>query len=97
VRRVASGGEGIGRIRGYDVHLRHGQARTLGQTLHRLVGTGQLLARDRASPVHGERDLVGEEVGDEIHHSGQNQRQKHALLAPESPADEHQQQSQSGQ
>jgi hypothetical protein len=62
VRGIASGGEGVGRFGGDDVHLRHGDADFLGQAFDGSEGARQLLASDRLGAIHGQRDLVGVEV-----------------------------------
>ena len=95
--RIASGGKGIGRVGWNHVHLRHGQADLLSQALDGVVGARQLLARDRLRAIHGQRDLVGEEIRNEIHDRGEGQRQQHSVLSTEGAAHEHQQQRQRGQ
>lgn len=56
-----------------------------------------MLAGHRLGAVHGEGDLVGVKVGDEVHHGGEGQRQYHPILPAKVLAKEHQQQRQRGQ
>jgi len=97
VLRVASRGEGVGRLGRDHIDLRHRQANLLGQPLHNLVGARQLLARHRLRLVHGQCDLVGVKIGDEVHHGGKSQRQQHPILPAKVAAKEHQQQRKRGQ
>ena len=95
--RIASGGESVRRIGWNHVNLRHGQADLLRQPLDHLVYARQLLARDRLGAVGAQRNLVGKEIGDEVHHRGNAQSEQHAVLAAEGAADGHQQQRHRGE
>ena len=66
----------LGESRGNHVHLRHRDADLLRQPLDDLIGPRQLFARYRLGPVHGQRDLVAEEVRSEIHDDGEDQRHR---------------------
>src|SRR5215472_2755213 len=94
---VASSSEGIRRIGWNHIHLGHGDTDFLGQAHERGVSARKLFARDGLSAIHGQSDLVGIEVGDEVHDDGNEQRQEHSALAAEIASDEHQKQRQSGE
>ena len=79
--RIAPGGKGIGRISWDDVNFGHGEADALGEPLDHVVCARQLFTRDRLRPVHGQRDLVGKEIGDEVHHASKDQGIDHAAAS----------------
>ena len=97
VAGIASGGERVGRLVRDHVDLRHRNADFLREALNGGVGAWEFLARDGLSAVHGERDLVGVEVGDEVHDGGEGQSEEHPVLAAEGTANEHQKQRHRGQ
>src|SRR2546423_1399096 len=97
MRRIASGGKSVGRLRGNHINLRHGKADFLSDPFHYAINPRQLLSRYRLCAVSGECDLVGKEVRDEISYGGDNQRPYHAALATEGPSYRHQQQGQGGE
>ena len=92
MRGITAGGECVRRIRGNHVNLRHGQAHALREPLHDIVDARQFFARDRPSAVHGQGDLVGEEVRDKVHQPGKDQGQNHAVPATEVLAQKQQEQ-----
>ena len=92
VRRIASSGEGIGRLGRNNIDFWHRQPDFLDEPLNNLVGAWKLFARDWLGAVHGQRQFVGEEVGDEVQYCGKNQCEQHSVLTAEHSADEHQQQ-----
>ena len=60
----------FGWSRGDHVQARHRQAGAGGQLADHLVDAGRLLLGERLRAGAGERDLVAEPVGDEVHHQG---------------------------
>src|SRR5260370_1569689 len=67
------------------------------QALDDVVNARQIIATDRLSAVSGERDLVGERVGNEIQDGGEGERHQHSALAAESTTSQHQQQRHAGE
>ena len=92
--RSASCRKRIRRLGRNHVNLWHGDADLLREALNNGVRAGQLFPRNRLRPVHGQRNLVREEVGNEVHHCCNDQRQQHAILTAERTAQEHQQECQ---
>ena len=84
--RVASSGEGIWGFGGNDINLGHGQAEPPGHPLDDLKNTGQLLPGDRLGAVHGQRELVGIEIADEVHGRGDEKGEHHSIPSAEPPA-----------
>ena len=97
VVRIASGGEGVGRIGRDDIDLGHRQADFLRQALDDVVDARQIFAADGLGAIGGERDLVGEKVGNEIQDGGEGQRHQHSVLAAESAPGQHEQQRHGGE
>ena len=96
VVRIASGGEGVGRIGRDYVDLGHRQADFLRQALDDVIDARQIFAADGLGAIGGERDLVGEKVGNEIQDGGENQRYQHSALPAEGATGQHQQQRHDG-
>jgi len=61
------------------------------------VRAWQFLARDWLCTIHRKRDLVRIKVGNEVHDRCEDQRQQHAVLASEGPANKQQHQRERGQ
>ncbi len=95
--RIASGGEGVRRIGRDQVDLGHRQADFLRQALDDVVNARQIIAADRLGAISGERDLVGEKIGNEIHDGGEGERHQHPVLPAESAAGQHEQQRHAGE
>ena len=63
------------------VQLRHRQPGFGGQPLHHFIEPRKLLARNRLRAAGLQRDLVGKEIRDAVHHDGHDEPDGHALLA----------------
>ena len=87
VRRIAAGGERVGRIFGDEPQLRHRQPHALAEIGHDgldpAVGFGIFGLGDRLRGVRRERDLVGKEISGEIHGYGDGQAQVETVAAAE--------------
>src|ERR1700687_831410 len=94
---MAAGGEGIRRLSWDYVDLRHRNTDFLREAFDGCVGARWLLAGHGLGPGHGQRDLVGIEVRDEVHDGGEHWRQEHSVLTAEGAANKHQQQRERGQ
>jgi hypothetical protein len=94
---VAPGGKGIRGITGDDIDSGHGERHAGQYALHDLVHAGQLLAGDRLRLVHGQRQLVGIEVAEEIHPGGNKESQDHSIAAAKMSAEENEKEGESSQ
>src|ERR1017187_9274460 len=86
VVRIASGGEGVGRVGRDEVDLGHRQADFLRQALDDVVDPRQIFTANRLGAIGGERNLVGEKVGNKIHDGGEAERHQHSALPAKSTA-----------
>src|SRR5271157_3578362 len=97
VVRVASGGEGVGRIARDEVDLGHRQADFLRQALDDVVNARQIIAANGLGAISGKRNLVGEKIGNKIHDGGKDERHQHSALAAEGSPGQHEQERHGGQ
>src|SRR5262249_16488339 len=81
--RFSSRRERIRRVARKHINLGHGNTHLLCEALHDRVDARQLLARDRLRTIHGQGNLVGIEVRDEVHYHGECQRNEHPVLTAE--------------
>ena len=65
------------------------------ETVHDAVHTRQLLLGDWFRARHCQRNLVGKEVGNEVHHSGQHKGENRAALSSDKIAHEDKEQRES--
>src|SRR5208282_6339690 len=79
------------------VDLGHRQADFLCQAFDDVVNPRQIIAAYGLGAIGGERDLVGEKIGNEIHDGGKDERYQHSVLASKSAASQHEQQRHGGQ
>ena len=95
VLRIAAGGEGVRLVLVDHIDFRRRQAGAGGQVLDvggevADQGLGMALV-DRLGPVHGEHDLVGVPVADQVHARAQQEGHGHAGRPPDQIADTHEQ------
>src|SRR3954471_2520116 len=83
MRRVASRGEGIGRICGNYIQLGHGQIRLLGKPFYDCINSRQLFPADWLGPIYGQSDLVREKIRNKICSPGYDEAKDHSILSAE--------------
>src|SRR6185369_17833936 len=89
VLRVAPGGESVWRVGGDDEKLWHRDAHFLAEAFDNRVHARKFFTRYGLRAISCERNFVREEVGDEVHDAGNDEREEHAVLAAEVAADRH--------
>jgi hypothetical protein len=97
VLRAATGGECIGLLVRRDRDRGHRQARALAQTVHHLVELRRLLAAHELPPVGTQRHLAGIEQHDYAHHRRDRERDQHAALSTDHPANDAEQRDHAGE
>ncbi len=90
VLRVASGGEGVGRIGVDFVHLGHGHIGPLSLFVDQSKQFGVILGGNLLGVSHAERNPVAEPVGPEIQDQGENHSDDNAQLTAKIGSDEQQ-------
>ena len=88
VARIAAGGERVRRRVGNDVDLRHRQMRLRREPARH--DRQPMIRPDFLRAVHLQHDLVGEPVGDEVHHNRKTERHHKAVRPAERLAEDEQ-------
>src|SRR6516162_185754 len=83
---TAAGGESVGRHIRNDIERGNRDSGFCGKAFHHLVEAGKLLPGYGLRAARAQRDLVGKEVGDEVHDDGDQQGDLHACTPTESAA-----------
>jgi hypothetical protein len=89
MRWVSTGSECVEVLIGNDVHFRHRNADLLGKLPADAIEPWSILLTHLLRPIHHEHDLIGEEIGDEVHDAYKDDRNKESS-PPEKPPYEEQ-------